>query len=184
VEFIGYADVTITDTVTSNASFSATFPITVSAGTRVTATATDPDGNTSEFSNCRLAVVESDMAISKAVVSGLGKPGQLLIYTITATNNGPGEANSVIVNDAVPQGTTFYSALPAPVSAPPVGAGGTVIWNLGSLNSGASATLTLKVKVSARGKDKIVNTATVTSSTPDPNLANNTATITTKRIVK
>jgi uncharacterized repeat protein (TIGR01451 family) len=104
--------------------------------------------------------------------------------TITVTNTGPNAASGVVVNDPVPQGTTFFSASPAPASAPPVGAAGTVVWNVGNLNSGASATLTLRVKVSAKGNTLIVNTATVTSSSSDPNLANNTATITSKRKAK
>ena len=93
-------------------------------------------------------------------------------------------ASGVLVNDAMPQGTTFVSASPSPSNAPPAGAGGTVTWNLGNLANGASATLTLTVKVSIKGNTLIVNTASVTSSSSDPNPANNTATVTSKRIAK
>ena len=47
-DFLGFLDVTTDDN--GNASFSATFPLASSVGLYVTATATDPDGNTSEFS--------------------------------------------------------------------------------------------------------------------------------------
>ncbi len=182
-QFIGFKNVTIAGPG-CEASFTASFPGVMPAGTFVTATATDPDSNTSEFSACREAVVEADVAISKAVVSGQAKPGQILIYTMVVTNRGPGEASSVVVTDPVPQGTTFYSASPAASSAPAVGAGGTVVWSLGKLNSGASATLTLKVKVSLKGNNLIVNTATVSAATPDPNAADNSATVTSKRNTK
>jgi len=123
----------------------------------------------------------ADLSINKAVVSGQAKPGQLLIYTIGVMNAGPLTAKDVVVNDPVPQGTTFYAASPAPSSAPPKGAAGTVVWSEGDLANGGGDLLTVAVMVGARGNTQIVNTATVTSSTPDSNLANNTATITTRR---
>ena len=111
------------------------------------------------------------------------KPGQTLTYTITLKNFGAATAMNVLVKDAVPQGTTFLNAAPAGTyTAPSVGSSGTVTWNLGSLSSGATAAVTLTVTVTARGNDLIVNTATVESSTCDPNTANNTATITSKRV--
>ena len=58
--------------------------------------------------------------------------GQVLIYTTIVTNIGPNQATGVVVNDAVPEGTTFASASPTPLSAPTVGAGGTVVWNVGN----------------------------------------------------
>ena len=175
---------------------------TCDAGTTVTVTAVGAAVATGDFTcvndatgapvtttlSCTADVVceepVADLAISKAVVSGQAKPGQLLVYTIGVTNAGPSSADSVVVNDAVPQGTTFYSASPPPSSAPPKGAGGTVVWSEGNLDSGASGTLTLTVKVSLRGNSLIVNTATVSSSTEDPNPANNTATVTSKRKTK
>ncbi len=152
--------------------------------TTVTLTVTDGDGASDDCTADVTVVGVADLAISKAVVSGQAKPGQILIYTIVVTNTGPNPATAVAVNDPVPQGTTFSSASPTPSSAPAVGAAGTVVWSLGSLSSGASVTLTLKVKVSVKGNALVVNTATVTSSSSDPNLANNTATITSKRNTK
>ena len=56
--FLGSASVT-TDS-TGNVSFSATVPGSAPIGQVVTATATDPAGNTSEFSSCTSAVVSGD----------------------------------------------------------------------------------------------------------------------------
>ena len=156
-----------------------TFPI----GTNtVTCTATDGSGNTATCT-FTVTVLPADLLISKAVVSGQAKPGQLLTYTIIVTNTGPGTASGVVVSDPVPQGTTFsaVSTTQGTFTAPPVGAGGTVTVNLGTLANGASAKITLTVKVSLRGNNLIVNTATVTSATFDPNLANNSATVTSTR---
>ena len=57
-------------------------------------------------------------------------------------------------------------------------------WNLGSLTSDSRMTLHLTVEVIVRGNELIVNTATVSSAAPDPNTANNSVTLTTKRRAK
>jgi uncharacterized repeat protein (TIGR01451 family) len=152
--------------------------------TLVTLTVTDSFGASSSCTATVTVLPSADLAISKAVVSGQAKPGQILTYTIIVTNLGPCSATGVLVTDPVPQGTTFASASPAPASAPPVGAAGTVTWNVGSLATGGSFALTLTVKISVKGNSLIVNTATVSSATGDASPANNTATVTSKRQTK
>jgi len=85
-----------------------------------------------------------------------------------------------------PQQTTYLQAdvSQGSFNAPPVGSAGTLTWNAGSLAPGPTATLKLQVKVTARGKDVIVNSATVTTTSFEVNTANNSATITTRRTVK
>ncbi len=93
------------------------------------------------------------------------------VYTVGVTNSGPGAAEGVTVVDTLPAGVTFVSAS--------VGQGssnyssGTVTWTVGSLGSGAGSTATIVVKPAAAGT--VVNTATVSGSTTDPNSANNSA---------
>jgi uncharacterized repeat protein (TIGR01451 family) len=152
--------------------------------TTVTLTVTDNHGDSSSCTATVTVQGVADLAVSQTVSSGQAKPGQVLTYTIVVSNLGPNPASGVMVNDAVPQGTTFVSASPAPSSAPGVGAAGTITWNLGNLASGASVKLTLTVKVSIKGNNLVMNTATVTSSSSDPNPANNTATVTSKRKTK
>jgi uncharacterized repeat protein (TIGR01451 family) len=149
-------------------------------GTATTATA-PIGGVTGAFTVTTAETPRADLLISNALVSGTAQPGKTLVYTLIVNNSGPNTATSVVVNDPVPQGTTFYSASPTPSSAPLVNAVGTVTWNLGSLVSGATTSLTLQVKVDKKGGASVVNTATVSSSTSDQNLANNSATVTTKR---
>ena len=85
-------------------------------------------------------------------------PGSVVTYTITYTNPNSGMAlQSIVISDVTPQFTTFVSAgcgaLPASltscgVSAPAPGATGSITWTLGgSLNAGASGTVTLTVMV-------------------------------------
>jgi len=51
-------------------------------------------------------------------------------------------------------------------------------WNLGDLLDQANETAEIKVTVLVRGKTTITNTATVAGDVPDPNSANNSASIT------
>jgi len=78
-------------------------------------------------------------------------------------------------------GTTFVSAQANVGSfrAPPAGQTGVVTWYLGNLANATQQGAQIKVTVIVRGKTTITNTATVSSATADPNLANNTASITT-----
>lgn len=96
--------------------------------------------------------------------------GENVIFTITAINNGPGDATGVEVTDLLPNGydydgytigrVTFNSA--------------TGVWNVGNLNVGESGTLSLRGTVLSSGS--YINTATRTASTPtDANAANDTA---------
>jgi uncharacterized repeat protein (TIGR01451 family) len=158
---------------------SGTFPI---GTTTVTCTASDDTGNTA---SCSFSVIvrAPDLLISKTVDRTTVKAGQSLTYTIQVRNVGSSAASGVVVSDTLPPQTTFVSASVSQgtFSAPAVGSSGTVTWTAGNLAAGGTATLSLQVKVIGRGKDLIVNTATVTSSTLDSNPNNNTATITTLR---
>jgi len=97
--------------------------------------------------------------------------GNPITYTLTVTNAGPTAATGVTVTDPLPFGVLLSSAT--------AGQGGvsfanrTVTAGLGVLPANGSATVTIIIF------HGITNTATniamVTAATPDPNLANNTA---------
>ncbi len=75
--------ITVTIDGSGNASFTATFSTSVAAGQVVSATATDPDGNTSEFSQ-DVAVV-AGLVTAIAVGAGLGpatRPGAIVAGTV------------------------------------------------------------------------------------------------------
>jgi uncharacterized repeat protein (TIGR01451 family) len=97
-----------------------------------------------------------------------------LTYTITATNTGPDVATGVAINDPLPAGVSFVSATPSQGTCSGTS---TVNCGLGSLASGASATV--QIVVTANTVTTLSNTATVSGIQPDPNGANNSATATT-----
>ena len=97
-----------------------------------------------------------------------------LTYTITVTNNGPLNATNVAATDAFPAGVNFVSSA---TTAGSCSGTTTVSCNLGTLNSGASATITIVVTATQAGT--LANTVNATSNVPDPNTSNNSATTST-----
>ncbi len=135
--------------------------------------------------------------LSTSVVAGSTAPmnGSDLSYTITVKNNQDNDledflpddddlaAANVTLTDAIPAGTVFKS-FSSPegwsCSTPTAGAAGQVNCTIASLAPGATAqfNLTVTVVCATPNGAEIVNTATVASTTRDPNLApNNTASV-------
>jgi uncharacterized repeat protein (TIGR01451 family) len=96
--------------------------------------------------------------------------GADLTYTVTVTNNGPDAATGVAFADTLPAGATFVSA--ASSRGAVTQAGGVVNADLGSLEAGDSATITIVVRPPTAGT--ITNTARVAGVRTDPDTANNT----------
>jgi uncharacterized repeat protein (TIGR01451 family) len=111
----------------------------------------------------------ADLSLDKTDAPDPVAPRATLTYTLVATNNGPNDAPDARLLDTLPEGVTFVSA-----SAGCMHSAGQVECALGTLASGASATVTITVSSKARGV--ITNTARVGSSAPDPDTSNNTAT--------
>ncbi|MEG3875546.1 DUF4347 domain-containing protein, partial [Microcoleus sp. Z1_B5] len=98
-------------------------------------------------------------------------PNSTITYTITSTNNGPDSAESVLIQDPLPAGLSFVSASDLATYNPTTR---TVIWPvIPTLANGASQTRTITATVSPTVTAPLTNTAYSTSSTFDPNLANN-----------
>jgi len=123
-------------------------------------------------------VTAPDLVVTKSAPT-TGLPGGNITYTIGLTNNGSDIAANVSLTDTLPANTTFVSAS-APAgftcATPPVGTSGTIACTDPSLALFASATLTIVVKVSSPLGSTISNTANASTSTFEPNLANNSAT--------
>src|SRR4051812_31614812 len=96
--------------------------------------------------------------------------GNNLTYTLTVKNAGPSFARSVQVTDPVPGGTSYVSSDTGGMNV-----AGTVTWNLGDLAPGTTV-LHMTVQVDASRLANLSNTASVSSTTSDPDTTNNSAT--------
>jgi uncharacterized repeat protein (TIGR01451 family) len=106
-------------------------------------------------------------------------------YTGTVTNNGPAIAHNVVFTDALPTGLALSSAncnlgaCQSPISTS-LGScmvsSNTITCNLGTMAPGATSTVNIPVAVTGSGS--ITNTAAVSATEVDPNLANNTSSVT------
>jgi uncharacterized repeat protein (TIGR01451 family) len=128
----------------------------------------------------------ADLSVTKTGPAEQGA-GFDITYTITVTNPGPTDADSVMLSDAVPDNTTFMSFTQntGPTftcNMPTPGGTGTVDCSIASLAVDATATFTLVVNVNSDVVEgtTISNTASVSSTTSDPNQANNSSTVTTQ----
>lgn len=158
---------TLTATVTT-----AALPNVINAAT-VTGNEFDPNlGNNTATST--VTPVTSDLAVTKEVDNGSQDIGGNVVFTITASNNGPAANSGVVVSDPLPVGLDYVSHTPSIGSYSP----GSGLWSIGSLASGASATLTITATVNPAAVPSAVNTATITGSVYDPNPSNNTASVT------
>lgn len=115
----------------------------------------------------------ADLSIVKELATNI-VAGENATYTLQVHNAGPSIATDVVVVDTMPAGLTFIGIDETDV-AECVDAAGVVTCTLAEpLAAGESATLTMQVAVAADVLGDVVNTATVSSTTPDPNPENNT----------
>ena len=143
----------------------------------------------------------ADLQIEKTAAPSPATPGTDETFTLKVTNHGPNTAANVVVSDPLPAGLAFVSASPgcSQAGGEPGAPRQTVLQReetsrllgrlagaadpevtctLPSLGVGDSVTFTIVAQIPDTASEGIVNTATVTSSTPDPDLSNNEDTVT------
>ena len=162
-----------------------------SAGTTITATPSvasssrDPylPNNTASVSATVVAAGSGDVAITLANSPNPVAPGDNYSYTAVATNNGPAAAANVSVSIPLPAGTNFQS-LVVPggwaCGTPTVGSVGTITCTIASLAPGATATFSPVVQVNngTASGTSLNCTATISTTSTDSIMANNTASAT------
>jgi fimbrial isopeptide formation D2 family protein/uncharacterized repeat protein (TIGR01451 family) len=119
----------------------------------------------------------ADMAITKTH-TGSFPVGSHGTYTLTATNNGPNPAAGVVVVDVVPRGLTPTSVTPANAAnwtCTIAGQTVTCTYVPAAFAVGAVEKVAVTVLVGQAAYPSVTNVATVTSSTPDQNPPNNSA---------
>lgn len=81
--------------------------------------------------------------------SGPVNPGDVLTYTIQATNTGNFTATNVLIRDQMPAGTSLVSVSPTAFVTPGIGGNGELVWSFPSLVPGQTANVTFSVQVGA-----------------------------------
>ena len=122
---------------------------------------------------------EADLRLVKAVVDA-PVAGATGVFRLEVSNFGPSDARDVVVTDELPAGLVFAAVTGTSADRWSCTGTTTVACTLdGSLPVGTVATLDLLVAVDVTVSGDVVNTATVTSSTPEVDPADNTDTVTT-----
>jgi uncharacterized repeat protein (TIGR01451 family) len=114
----------------------------------------------------------ADLAVTMTDSPDPVSKGGTLTYTIVVTNQGLETATDVQLTDTLSRDVRFVSVTSTAGSCSQ--SGGTVNCTLGDIPTGGSVTVTIDVTTKKRGT--VINTVQVSTSSPDPNRANNTAT--------
>jgi uncharacterized repeat protein (TIGR01451 family) len=175
----------ITYTVNATIAASATGSLSNTATVTAPGGVTDPTPGNNSATDTDTLTASADVSVSKTDAPDPVIAGNNITYTITVTNNGPSDAQSLSLSDAVPANTTLVSVTtPAGwtrTDAVPAGGTGTLTFTRPSLAAGVSSIFTVVVNVTAGTANgtTITNTANVSSTTADPTPGNNSATATT-----
>ena len=189
--FSGGTVTVIYPTLTNGASSTVTIQTTLNSGVTdglsvgnaasvSAASPTDPNTNNNSSTAYFTIHNRADLAVTKTVSTTSPytpqvEVGDSLTYTVSVTNKGPYDARGVALSDSAPSGVTF-TACTSTV--------GTCIWSasgaslsLSALTNGSTATLTIQATLNFGVADgsTITNTASVTSTTFDPDTSNNAA---------
>ncbi len=186
-------------TETANAAVAAghsdTFTVVVSAPSSLTSGAAFSDTASASSSTAdpnsanNSATAAGTVATSADVAVGLSGPstvtaGTSATYTITLTNNGPSDARGVVLTDTLPAGSVFVSLTPAsgnPDSFTPSQSGVTATETANAaVGAGHTDTFTLVVSAPSglASGAAFSDSASASSTTADPNSANNSASVT------
>ena len=170
---------TITGTITSGTTASLSNSATVSPG----ATA-DPDADAPAGNNHSTDIVDvspqADLSIVKTHDASAVHVGSPLTFTLTVANHGPSVAQHAVVKDTLPAGliptAAHVDAGVCTVDGQDVSCsldGGLTPL---TIDGSAEVTVVIDATVTAAAYPTVDNVASVTSSTPDPLPANNSAT--------
>lgn len=157
-----------TFTVTAAVPLTATGSITNSAVATTTTEDSNSSNNSATSPAAAIAPPPADLSITKTADAPSVFTGGTTVYTLAILNNGPGTADNVVVTDVLPPAATL-------VSAPGCTGNPTLTCTVGTLAAGASASFTVTVTMPSTPQT-VSNTAQVSTSTVDPNPANNSST--------
>jgi uncharacterized repeat protein (TIGR01451 family) len=126
-----------------------------------------------------MASTQAELSISKSNGQASYQNADFISYTLTIDNNGPSDASSVQIIDTAPTGSSIdsWSCIASNGGTCSNNNGiGNLSESIGTLVNGATIIYTLNLDVPAEFTGELINTASVTSTTPDPQPNNNSAT--------
>ncbi len=124
------------------------------------------------YANFSIRPLSSDLEVAKAIDNIYPEVGTDVVFTITVSNNGYSTATNVTVEEYLPQGYSYVEHnATSGIFDPIIG-----IWYVGDLLDGESHQLFLKATVMET--EAYTNSVEVFSDVPDPDEANNFASVT------
>ena len=153
---------------------------TITNAVTVAATTGDPDVNNNTTTQDTEVTLGTDLSITKVTV-GAVIGNATATFSLRPRNNGPFPADNVQVTDTLPTGFTYISATGTGWTCSAVGQD--ITCTRATYAVGATNDITVQATAPASGTG-ITNTTVITSTlpppgpTPDPNLSNNTGSVT------
>jgi uncharacterized repeat protein (TIGR01451 family) len=172
------------ETITIQGTLSASAQDGLTVANTANVSASSPaDNNTGDNSATASFIVHNraDLAVSKTVSTSSPyapqvEVGDAVTYIISVTNKGPYDGKNVVLSDSAPAGVTFTGCSSTV---------GTCVWSpsgaslsLSSFTNGSTAAVTIQATLNFGVADgsTVTNTASVASTTFDPDTSNNAAT--------
>ncbi|MFJ4796511.1 glycine-rich protein, partial [Kitasatospora purpeofusca] len=160
---------TLTGTLDPNATATPTNTVTVTGGPDPTASThtavASPSGSPSP---------QTDLTVSKVLLTNPVVPGQQIQWRVTVTNNGPSRARDIVVRDQVPTGVTGATMTADTGGANCPITSGVATCPAVEIPAGSSLSWTLTGTLDANATTTPANTVTVTGG-PDPATPTHTA---------
>jgi hypothetical protein len=151
-------------TTTSPVTTTTTATTTTAMTTTTATTATAP--TTTQVSTTPLVPSNADVSVTKVADKTDAIVGQQVTYMVTVTNNGPGPALDVTIVDPLPTQETLVS-----VSDPACTGTSVITCSFGTLDAGATRSVTVVTRAEHAGA--ATNAVTVSTTTPESNPTNN-----------
>ncbi|MEU4192124.1 hypothetical protein AB0E69_09510 [Kribbella sp. NPDC026611] len=142
----------------------------------------DPNLGNNSASDTLHVVGSADVSIDKTAPANATAGGQIT-WTTTVSNNGPSTATAVTVHDVLPAQVTVNSVSGTGATCTagvPGNAAQPTTCSFGNLATGTSRTMTVVATINPSFTGAMHNDASVSSTTADPDLSNNTDTVTTQ----
>ncbi|MGL4107558.1 DUF7507 domain-containing protein [Clostridium sp. LP20] len=149
---------------------------TISNTAIVESTTIDPNPSNNISTITTQVNTSADISVLKTASPTPVIAGESIVYTVVVSNAGPSDAQNVSLTDLIPStiAETEFSVDGGVTFNPWLNT-----YTIGTVENGESKTIIIRGKVSSSTTVSITNTASVDSTTPDPDPGNNTVTIVT-----